>query len=105
MAQFDVHKNPNPASAKAIPYLLDVQSDLLSELSTRVVVPLAYPEAIANKPAHVLNPLLDISGKKLVMLTPETAGISVKRLGEVVASARGNRNEIIRAIDIVFSGI
>ena len=36
MAQFDVHRNPNAASAKAIPFLLDVQADLLSGLVTRV---------------------------------------------------------------------
>jgi toxin CcdB len=56
MAQFDVCRNPNPASARRIPYLLDVQSDLLSGLATRVVVPLATPETLGNKAAQVLNP-------------------------------------------------
>jgi len=54
MAQFDVCTNPNPASAKRIPYLLDVQSDLLSSLATRVVVPLATLETLGNKPAQYL---------------------------------------------------
>ena len=40
MTQFDVHINPNPATRKAIPYLLDVQADLLDTLATRVIVPL-----------------------------------------------------------------
>ena len=40
MAQFDVYLNPNAATRKIIPYLLDVQADLLDTLSTRVVVPL-----------------------------------------------------------------
>ena len=35
MAQFDVYENPNPASQKSIPYLLDVQTDLLDNLATR----------------------------------------------------------------------
>ena len=48
MAQFDVHRNPNAASAKAIPFLLDVQADLLSGLATRVAVPLARPDAVGN---------------------------------------------------------
>lgn len=40
MPQFDVYRNRNPRSRRSIPYLLDVQSDLLTALSTRVVVPL-----------------------------------------------------------------
>ncbi|MGH8711698.1 MAG: CcdB family protein, partial [Burkholderiales bacterium] len=44
MAQFDVYRNANPATRARIPYLLDVQSDLLEPLTTRVVVPLCKPE-------------------------------------------------------------
>ena len=32
MAQFDVYANPHPHTNHAIPYLLDVQSDLLDPL-------------------------------------------------------------------------
>jgi len=44
MAQFDVYLNPNPDTRKPIPYLLDVQTDLLDTLATRVVVPLILAE-------------------------------------------------------------
>jgi len=40
MAQFDVYRNAHPATRARVPYLLDVQSDLLETLATRVVVPL-----------------------------------------------------------------
>ncbi|MCF8107725.1 MAG: CcdB family protein [Desulfohalobiaceae bacterium] len=40
MSQFDVHENTNPETNQTIPYLLDVQADLLETLATRVVVPL-----------------------------------------------------------------
>ena len=40
MPQFAVHKNTNVATKAAVPFLLDVQSDLVAELGTRVVVPL-----------------------------------------------------------------
>jgi toxin CcdB len=46
MSQFTVHKNKNPKSKSAFPYLLDVQSDLLADLQTRVVVPLAKLTAL-----------------------------------------------------------
>lgn len=104
MAQFDVHRNPNTASAATIPFLLNVQSDLLNGLTTRVVVPLARPSTL-DKPAHFLSPVLEIEGEKLVMLTPEMAGIPVKRLGQVVAAVADRRADIIRALDVVFSGV
>lgn len=50
MAQFDVHANPNPSTQEEIPYLLDIQSDLLESLATRVVVPLV--RRLAMTPAQ-----------------------------------------------------
>ena len=38
MARFDVYRNSGPHT-DAVPYLLDVQSDLLYGLETRVAVP------------------------------------------------------------------
>ena len=105
MAQFDVHRNTNAAPAKPIPYLLDVQSDLLSTLTTRVVVPLARPDVMNKKSAQLLNPTLEIEGKRFVMLTTEMAGIPVKRLGDVIANVRARRVDIIRALDVVFAGV
>ncbi|MDP2851838.1 MAG: CcdB family protein [Gallionella sp.] len=105
MAQFDVHRNPNPSSARAVPYLLNIQSDLLDHLVTRVVAPLASLDVIGNKTARYLNPIFEIEGKKLAMLTPELAGIPAKRLGPTVASLKGAHGEIIRALDVIFSGV
>ena len=39
MAAYPVFQNPNPSTNGAIPFLLDVQSEVLSVLGTRVVVP------------------------------------------------------------------
>lgn len=105
MAQFDVHRNSNAASANRIPLLLNVQSDLLDSLAMRVVVPLARPNVIGNKPAQYLNPLFEIEGKTLVMLTPELAGVPVKHLGKVVGSLADRRADIFRALDIMLSGV
>lgn len=105
MAQFDVHVNPNAASAKSMPFLLDVQADLLDGLTTRVVVPLAKLNAIGNKPAEYLNPVFEIEGKKYAMLTPQMAGIPLKALGRKAGSLADHRSEIIRALDVVFSGV
>jgi len=105
MAQFDVHRNPNSATAKRIPFLVNVQSDLLDGLATRVVVPLARPDVIGNKPAHYLNPMFEVSGKTVVMLTPEMAGVPVKHLGQLVGNLMDRRVDIVRALDVVLSGV
>ncbi len=49
MSQFNVYSNPNPRSKTATPLLLDVQSDLIADLTTRVVVPLC-PAATLSTP-------------------------------------------------------
>ena len=74
MAQFDVYRNPNPATAAAIPYLLDVQSDLLQGLLTRVVVPLAKPALLSNKAAQWLNPVVNGVWRILPKLVPAMLG-------------------------------
>ena len=75
MAQFDVHSNRSPETRDRIPYLLDVQSDLLDPLATRVVVPLASRDSVRAPPAERLMPGFDIEGHSVVMLTPQIVGV------------------------------
>lgn len=105
MAQYDVYRNPNPASRSRIPYVLDVQADLLQSLLTRVVVPLALPEVLGGKAAERLNPLLEVDGRTLVMLTPEIAGIPRKALGERIGNMSAHRGAVVGALDILFTGV
>ncbi|MEO5763901.1 MAG: CcdB family protein [Casimicrobiaceae bacterium] len=105
MAQFDVYRNANAAQAKRIPFVVDVQSDLLDHLATRVVVPLADPKVLDGKPAKILNPAFAVEGRKVVMLTPELAGIPRKALGLKVAALHDKRAEIVAALDVIFSGV
>ncbi|MEI6208920.1 MAG: CcdB family protein [Desulfuromonadales bacterium] len=104
MAQFDVYENPNPASRKSIPYLLDVQTDLLDNLTTRVVVPLVAP-ATMQTPGRHLNPAVNIGETMFLMSTAEIAGVSVKNLGKKVCSIKEYRNNIVAALDFLITGI
>lgn len=104
MAQFDVYANTNPGTCKGIPYLLDVQDDLLDTLATRVVVPLVLAEEMGLAARH-LNPQFKIKGAAVVMSTAELAGVSISLLGDKVASLKNKRDEIIAALDILFTGI
>ena len=104
MAQFDVCLNPNPDTHKSIPYLLDVQADLLDALVTRVVVPLVLAEEMGLA-AKYLNPQFKIKGVAVVMSTAELAGIPNRSLGDKVTSLKSKRDEIIAALDLLFTGI
>jgi toxin CcdB len=105
MAQFDVYRNANPASRARIPYLLDVQSDLLDPLATRVVAPLCKPEVLKGRLAERLNPVFEVEGRKVAMLTPELAGVPGKILGARVGNLSGERHSIIAALDLLITGI
>jgi len=103
MAQFDVYENRNPVTKKTFPYLLDVQTELLDNLTTRVVVPLIAASAMGAA-AKQLNPRFKIRRTTVVMSTAELAGVSVHVLGDKVCSLAEQRNEIIAALDFLFTG-
>lgn len=105
MAQFGVHRNPNPQTRALMPFLLDVQSDLLADLGTRVVVPLCPASAMKGKLVRTLMPVFLIDSKSCAMLTPQLAGIEKKKIGPKVADLAAHRNEIIAALDLLFTGI
>jgi len=104
MAQFDVYRNPNPETNIQIPYLLDLQADLLELLNTRVVAPL-HTQASISAPIRHLNPILEVGGQKLVLSTAELAAVPVGALGEQVGNAKDYRDDVIASLDFVFTGI
>jgi toxin CcdB len=103
MAQFDVYTNPNSETKRAIPYLLDVQTDLLNTLRTRVVIPL-YSVSAMGKAAKHLNPQFSIKRTTVIMSTAELAGVTVNTVGDKVCSLKEHRNDIIAALDFLFTG-
>ena len=98
MARFDVFLNEGGAG-----YLLDVQSDLLSGLNTRVVVPL-LPKSSAPSPAQRLNPVFSIEGQTLVMATQYMAAVPTSELRSGAGSLAEQQDEISAALDMLFLG-
>jgi toxin CcdB len=105
MPQFGVHRNPNASTRAAFPFLLDVQSELMSGLASRVVVPLCPASIMKGKLVRTLMPTFTIEGKQYVMLTAQLAGISIKELGASVLDLSNKRVEIVAALDLLFTGI
>jgi len=105
MAQFFVYRNKNSRTRADIPYLLNVQSDLLDHLDTRVVIPLAKAASFGGPASETLKPIFKIGGERCILLTPMLAGISKKELGAEVGNLRAKSSEIISALDVLISGV
>jgi toxin CcdB len=104
MPQFAVYRNENLGSCEDFPFLVDVQADLLEELGTRVVVPLAKSEALIDFPTQYLTPLITFQGRPYALLTPQLAGISRDELGPQAGSLADQERAISAAIDFLLRG-
>lgn len=98
MAQYDVFRDGETGGL-----ILDVQTDLLEGLNSRIVVPLVTPQS-APKPARRLNPVFVIEGREYVMLTQFIGAMDERILGKSLASLVDERDEITAALDMVFFG-
>jgi toxin CcdB len=86
-------------------YVVDVQSRLLDELSTRVVIPL-IPKATAPAiPVKTLNPLFSIDDGEYVLMTQNMAAVPNAQLRISVGTLAAQRDHIVHAIDALLSGI
>ncbi len=98
MPKYDVFPNPSGDG-----FLLDVQTDLLSDLNTRVVVPL-LPISEAPKPATRLNPVFEVQGERVVMVTQFLAAIPLGVLKSQVGNLSDEFDQITIAIDMLKQG-
>ncbi len=105
MAQFNVHPNRNAASKSRFPLLLDIQSDLLDPLATRVVIPLTPVATSRARRIDTLTPALRVDGKDYLLMTPLLAGVAARELGPVAGNPGAGRGTIIAALDLLIAGI
>jgi len=103
--QFDVYANPSPRMRDVYPYVVDVQSDLLSALATRMVVPLAVTNLAAIDLPRRLCPVITVNAQSLMLVPFEAAPLDKRLLKAEIASSRDRSHEIIAAMDAVLSGI
>jgi toxin CcdB len=105
MDQFTVYRNKNPRTKSIFPLLLDVQTGLLCDLSSRVVVPLTKSPAALQKPLSRLTPIIKVDGVSHLLVTYQLAAIAQSALGSPVADAAEHRDTIIAALDLLLTGI
>lgn len=99
MARFDVYES----APDGIGYLLDCQADLHSDLTERFVVPL-FPMTSIGRPIAHLNPVFDVGGEQVVMMTHFASAVSVRELGQRVTSLAQEHHRIMQAIDFLLAG-
>ena len=105
MPQFSVHRNKNQKTRSKYPYLVDIQSDLLSDVGTRVVVPLIKRTAATRRPIKNLMPVVRVDEQEFIMVVPQLAAIATGALGDPVGSAAQHRDEVLAALDFLITGI
>lgn len=105
MAQFDVYRNPSKTTRKYYPYILDIQSPYISEIATRIVIPLGYSSSFSNEIMTGLTPEITYESEKLLLLTPQISSIPAKLLKEPIGSLSHLREVIINALDFAVAGI
>jgi toxin CcdB len=105
MRQFDVYTNPSKATRKAYPFIVDIQSNVISEITTRIVVPLGRKADFKNEEMKGLTPVVTYEGEDLLLLIPQIASMPAKALKKPVGSLSHLRDEIVAALDFAITGI
>lgn len=104
MARFDVYRNSG-GKVEEVPFLLDVQSDVLSALDTRVVVPLRRRDRFpaAKVPANLM-PSVSVEGVDCLLEVPKLAAVPTRILKQPLTSLHDQQFVITAALDFLFQG-
>ncbi len=104
MAQFDVYENPQVASRGSVPYVVDIQSALIDQLPSRLVMPLSRTSLHQVRLPANLCPLFDVKGEMLALMPHLAAPVAARLLKEPVACVSHRASDISAAVDAVLSG-
>jgi toxin CcdB len=102
MAQFDVHRNLGK-HRDAIPFVVVVQSSQFDDYRRRVVVPLVRKSAVGKLSHGSFNPTFKIRGTSVVLHPLELVSVPLEQLGDYVESLSEEGQQIIAALDELFS--
>lgn len=104
MAQFDVYENSNTTTKEAYPYFVDIQSNILSEIASRIVIPLGTLTSFKNQQLENLTPVITYNNEELLLLTPQIASTPLKILDKPIGSIAHLRATVLASVDFALSG-
>ncbi len=100
--QFDVFGNPSLSSAAAFPFVVVLQSNWVAETSSVIVAPLVEPDRA--KTLARLYPEFEVEGRRFALAVTDLAAIKRSLLMRRITSLDGQRDRIIVALDMLFTG-
>ncbi|WP_323590716.1 CcdB family protein [Aliarcobacter butzleri] len=100
MAQFDVYKNENDQTNQKVPYLLDIQNDILDSINTRVVIPLVKDK----NDFKGLTKEFVIENQKVYLTTSQMGAVHKNELKTKIATLTNQKEEIKNSIDFLIYG-
>ncbi|MBX3486194.1 CcdB family protein [Phenylobacterium sp.] len=99
--QFDLIENPSARSRPQYPYLVVLQSHLLTASNLTVVAPVLHGDA----PAVTLTSVaFEFQGRTYTLLAGEPTTVDAHRLSRGVGNLLAYEDDIRRALDRVFTG-
>jgi toxin CcdB len=101
MARFDIYA----LNRAEVPYVLEVQADLLSDLASVVVVPLVPADSARAETMRKLKPEITIKGQSFCLMTTDIGTLRRASLGKPVVNVEEQyRAVIVDALDFLFQG-
>lgn len=105
MSQFTLYQNTDKATKKTYPYFLDVQSNLVSILNSRLVIPLTPATKLDTSAPEKLCPVIPLDEGEFALLTHQLTSVPVTILKNPITNLETFRDEVISAIDLLITGI
>ena len=100
MAQFDVYKNENQLTNQKVPYLLNIQNDILDSINTRVVIPLVKD----MKDFKGLTKEFIIENQKVYLITSQLGAVHKNELKTKVTTLQNQKEDVKNSIDFLIYG-
>ncbi len=104
MKQYDLYENTDEDTKDGYPYFFDVQTELLRDLDSRVVIPIVPVQEAKAYPKN-LCPVVEIRNAKFALLTHQITTVPSSFLEYKEGTLSLNRDDIISGLDFLLTGI
>jgi toxin CcdB len=102
MNQFDVCELRRGVQSRPVALVAILQHSALDDIQTRVVAPLH--ETKRFRPVSRLHPTITLNGVAYVLAVEQLAAIDMSQIGPVRASVAHLRDQIVQALNLLFTG-
>ena len=102
MRQFSVCRLRSEAGRGRETDVVILQHDELASLRTRIVAPLLRPGEVRQ--VTRLHPMVRLRGTEFLLVMDQLSAVDTTHLGPAEATLAAHRDEIVSALDLLFTG-